>query len=153
MKLLQIVEPFHRSWSKRDSFPGLHSDSRQCTYVPVTVYCTVYAYCSPSRCDRIHDRITVSPARKPKPPPHDEDRSVNVRLCPSPFFSHKIGVEAASSALRERRIDRKVSRRCLAQQQGAWLCGGKDCPLSTIVLCWANRCSPPIRTRFLLFRG
>ena len=29
MKLLQIVEPFHRSWSKRDSFPGLHSDSRQ----------------------------------------------------------------------------------------------------------------------------
>jgi hypothetical protein len=29
MKLLQIVEPFHRRWSKRDSFPGLHSDSRQ----------------------------------------------------------------------------------------------------------------------------
>ena len=29
MKLLQIVEPFHRSWSKRDSFPGLHPDNRR----------------------------------------------------------------------------------------------------------------------------
>ena len=27
-KLLQIVEPFHQRWSKRDSFSGLHSDSQ-----------------------------------------------------------------------------------------------------------------------------
>ena len=37
MKLLQIVEPFHRRWSKRDSFPGLHSDSRHSTPL-----CTVF---------------------------------------------------------------------------------------------------------------
>ena len=29
MKVLQIVEPFHQRWSKRDSSPGLHSDSRR----------------------------------------------------------------------------------------------------------------------------
>jgi hypothetical protein len=32
MKLLQIVEPFHRRWSKRDSFPGLHSTTAMTAY-------------------------------------------------------------------------------------------------------------------------
>jgi hypothetical protein len=43
MKLLHIVEPFHQRWNKRDSFPGLHSDSRHlqciivCTYASATI--------------------------------------------------------------------------------------------------------------------